>query len=979
MKLNRQFNINGGGDLLLVFLFLLCLPLRAQVPDFNFRQLGSEQGLNNPNIFGVQQHENGLLYVTTQNGIYTYDGYNFQRLSVEGLPSNVLETSALKGNNELYLSIRNQGLARYDLLQESFSASLSVPGNNADQVLVTASHAYLLTTQIRLNVVELQTGKVIADQLRSGKSINLPFCLLQTSNGRVLAGRSDGLYDVTGGVHRRLDVLKGAEVTALAEDAKGNIYAASRGLIYTIRENKIVHWIQPVYEKRQGTFMPGGEKTISRLLVDDFGRMWFTAFPGENLYLQVQDRTYDIFDALGIPPAYITALFKDKKENIWIGTMNEGLYQIQNTFFNSFNFRFDGKVLSINKVLLQGELLVAATNNGLYGLNVRSHQGKVLSHPDNLFLEPVSGLTEVDGALYYARRNDLNMSPSIFVDSRRTYRFKPVSARHFYLLRNSGAAMATWDGYVLVVSRDAALVYDTLVSFTDYRTTVNTMLEYDSILYIGTNNGLFTYDFRTRKSSSITSNELSFSINDLAILKGSVYAAHDGGITDVSTHKLFRQAGSFELNGVKRLVVRDEQIWLATLDGLLICDSTLTPLKLLNKSSGLLSNSVSDISFEGDYVAIATARGVSTTNLRNIVKYSSRLRPVDVLSVSAGEEIERNAGNEYHLPADADQITLQFISPLFNLSARQYFRYRLNKGEWKYFEDVTQLPFPGLPGGRHEIEICASADNITWSDATRVVLVKEEKFSEKQAVYWLISAGTIAFTGLIALVWVRRVKRRARRRLSEEQQVNLLKHQAMNALLSPHFIFNSLTSIQNYINTNNSLRASEYLAKFSRLIRMIIEKAAHSHISVYDELSRLTYYLELEKERFKNKFDYEIIIDPDLNTQEVMIPNMIIQPYVENSILHGILPTHKPGKLWVKFNLVGKGMLVITIEDNGIGLLKAAEHAKTNHKSLGTSTIRNILEVNSKLSGKIQRVSMEDKSVKSPVSTGTIITIELEL
>jgi LytS/YehU family sensor histidine kinase len=196
--------------------------------------------------------------------------------------------------------------------------------------------------------------------------------------------------------------------------------------------------------------------------------------------------------------------------------------------------------------------------------------------------------------------------------------------------------------------------------------------------------------------------------------------------------------------------------------------------------------------------------------------------------------------------------------------------------------------------------------------------------------------------------------------------------------LSPHFIFNSLTSIQNYINSNNSLKASEYLAKFSRLIRMIIERAAQSEITLADELTRLTYYLELEKERFKNKFDYEITVDPSINQSELMIPNMIIQPHVENCIIHGILPKLEHGILKIKFERTSKRNLLITIEDNGIGLIKAREHAKTGHKSLGTSTIKNILEINSKLTGKQQKVTMIDKSTLSPAGTGTLITIELE-
>jgi LytS/YehU family sensor histidine kinase len=201
----------------------------------------------------------------------------------------------------------------------------------------------------------------------------------------------------------------------------------------------------------------------------------------------------------------------------------------------------------------------------------------------------------------------------------------------------------------------------------------------------------------------------------------------------------------------------------------------------------------------------------------------------------------------------------------------------------------------------------------------------------------------------------------------------------MNSLLSPHFIFNSLTSIQNYINTNNGLRASEYLAKFSRLIRLIIEKAAQSHISLHDELARLTYYLELEKERFKTKFDYRIQLDEHLKTHEIDIPNMIIQPYVENCIIHGILPKQAHGELTLSFKLSSEKKLRIIIEDNGIGLIKAREHAKTDHKSLGTSTIQNILDINSKLSGKRQKVTMVDKSTLREGDHGTIIEIELEL
>jgi sensor histidine kinase YesM len=105
---------------------------------------------------------------------------------------------------------------------------------------------------------------------------------------------------------------------------------------------------------------------------------------------------------------------------------------------------------------------------------------------------------------------------------------------------------------------------------------------------------------------------------------------------------------------------------------------------------------------------------------------------------------------------------------------------------------------------------------------------------------------------------------------------------------------------------------------------------------------------------------------------------MIIQPHVENCIIHGILPKLEHGLLKIDFKRTAKLDLLITIEDNGIGLVKAREHAKTGHKSLGTSTIKNILEINSKLTGKKQVVTMTDKSTLPGNESGTIITIELE-
>lgn len=958
------------------FCFLLTAgSLSSQTPAFNFQKLGSEEGLNNANIFNIEQQQNGLVYFTTQNGIYYYDGYNFKVLVIDSLKTNALLNTKLKNRDEFYLSIRNEGIANYNIKTKQFSLLPNLRFNNtADNLVLNDNFAFLLSSEIKLTIIDLKTGKVTSDELSGKEKMNRAFCIFKTRNGKILVGRSDGVYDVTDGTQKKLPLPKNEAIHSITQKQNGDLVLGTSGTILVIHNDKIVDQITPVYKTKSFTFQLGGEKSIDKIMADKFGRIWFTSYPDEHLYLYQDATTYDLFDILGLPSTLINCLYKDANENIWVGTFNEGVYYIQNSFFNSVNFTYNKSNLNVGQVYLKNNLLVAATGNGLYGLNLTNNQSKVLSKPD-MIADPINTVAEWNGVLYYAKNSGFNMSPAIFFDARNSYKLKPVLARQFYPIGNNQSLLADNQADVLLCNLDGSRILDTLISFPDYRISVNAFLKQRDSLFIATNNGLYIYEFSTKKYKNLVRSELNFNINDLSVINGKLYAVHESGVTDVSARKLIRQIGSFHLNSVKRIRQYKDQIWLATLDGVFICNSNFEPLKVFNKTNGLLSNSVNDISFNEEMVSIATARGLLTTSLENVESYSSKLPPVTINYVTANSEGIPVKDDVVSLEAEQEDLTIYFHSPFFNKPNKQSFKYKLDDGDWKFINELS-LSLQ-LKGGTHRIQLSASLDNLVWSDATDLKINKVEKLSERQGTYLFITLGGLLLVTGISIVWIRRVKSKARKRLKEEQQVNLLKHQAMNSLLSPHFIFNSLTSIQNYINTNNSLKASEYLAKFSRLIRMIIEKASQSDITLYDELARLTYYLELEKERFKNKFDYVIEIDENIITHEVRIPNMIIQPHVENCIIHGILPKQEHGTLTISFKKQNGNRLLITIEDDGIGLIKAAEHVKTGHKSLGTSTIRDILEINSKLTGKKQKVTMTDKSTLNPEQHGTIITLEL--
>ena len=951
----------------------------SQTPSYNFQKLGSEEGLNNSNIFNIEQHPNGLIYFTTQNGIYFYDGYKFDKLGIDSLKSNALLNVSLKNSFEILLSIRDEGIANFNLKTKNyqFEKNLKYP-SAADNFIITDKYAYLLTTQIRIIIIDLATGKKMPDEFKSKNGdINQAFCLFKTQDNKVLVGRSDGLYDATNGVQKRLNVLKDSKINAIAQANDGKLIIGTSNKMVILNNYAVEREIIPTYKNKGITFQLGGERSITKLIADNYDRIWFTAYPDENLYVYQNAITYDVFDILDLPPTLINCIYKDKQQNIWVGTYSDGVYYIQNTFFNSINFNYKTKVLNVNEVYFKQNLLFAATSNGLFGLNVNNNQTKILSQPDEFITEPINGISEINGTIYYFKRSQFDMSPSLFLDSKKTYRFKPIIVKQFLPLEKNTSIVADWQANILLCNGDATKTLDTLISFPDYRVSVNALLKHNDSLFVATSTGFFEYSFKSKSYRSIISPELNFKINDIALINKKLYAAHEAGITDVRAKKLIQQVGNLRLNGVKKIKEFNNQIWLATLDGVFICDKDLKPIKILNKATGLPSNSINDITLNNQNVCISTARGISIANLKDIIDANPVLKPVVINYIYVDGKNINTASDTITLSSYQSDISIYFYSPFFNKPNKQYYRYRRDNGDWKIIEN-TSFELGSIESGKHQIEVSASADNISWSPSSIVLIKKDRRITETKWFYWLFTFGGLILISGISFVWVNRIKLKATQRLQKEQQVNLLKHQAMNALLSPHFIFNSLTSIQNYINTNNSLKASEYLAKFSRLIRMIIEKASQSDISLNDEIARLTYYLELEKERFKDKFDYIINLDEQLNGEAIKIPNMIIQPHVENCIIHGILPKQSHGTLVVTFKKETSSQLLITIEDDGIGFIKAREHAKTGHKSLGTSTIKTILDINSKLTGKKQKVSMIDKSTIDAKQSGTKIIIELE-
>jgi len=167
--------------------------------------------------------------------------------------------------------------------------------------------------------------------------------------------------------------------------------------------------------------------------------------------------------------------------------------------------------------------------------------------------------------------------------------------------------------------------------------------------------------------------------------------------------------------------------------------------------------------------------------------------------------------------------------------------------------------------------------------------------------------------------------------------------QSLRREMNPHFIFNSLNSVNHFISTNNELEANQYLTRFSKLMRGVMENSTEDFIPFRQELDLLQNYLALEKTRFTDKFDYEIDVDEHLNTQSLKVPGMLVQPFLENSIWHGLRYRTTKGFLKLSFKK-DKQHLIIRIEDNGIGIEESRKQKTQHQKTREGRGMKNTLE-----------------------------------
>lgn len=246
---------------------------------------------------------------------------------------------------------------------------------------------------------------------------------------------------------------------------------------------------------------------------------------------------------------------------------------------------------------------------------------------------------------------------------------------------------------------------------------------------------------------------------------------------------------------------------------------------------------------------------------------------------------------------------------------------------------------------RFKYEMQLASDSVAHQQrlANREVVYRESMRRQQQIMWFIVIAAILGIAVLYFFYRSRQLKLRNREKtllLDAAERENILLRSQMN----PHFIFNAMNSVQAFISENDSFSASRHLSKFASLIRHILENSALESIPLSDEVQALSWYMELEQARFKNRFTWELLTDEELDDETIMVPPLILQPFAENAILHGVLNRENNGAIRIEiFSKHADGSLLLTISDNGPGIHHTASKkvmVPGKKKSLGMNITR---------------------------------------
>jgi ligand-binding sensor domain-containing protein len=327
-------------------------------------------------------------------------------------------------------------------------------------------------------------------------------------------------------------------------------------------------------------------------------------------------------------------------------------------------------------------------------------------------------------------------------------------------------------------------------------------------------------------------------------------------------------------------------------------------------------------------------------------------------------------------------LQLEFTALCFNNGNLNQYAYQLEgiDKDWVYCGNRNQASYNGLRPGKYVFKAKAANNDGVWGEVKLLHIVIKPPF---YATWWFVLLMALLLAGLV--YWwnrsrIRQVKKEEKLKSDFRQRIAETEMKALRAQMNPHFIFNCLNSIQKYILQQDHFAASQYLTRFSRLIRLILDHSNQNMIALSSELDLLRLYVEMEQLRFSNQFGFEVVLDPGIDPGQVAIPSMLIQPYLENAIWHGLLHKEDRGSLLLRIARSGANALQVVVQDNGVGRAMARELKSKQvlkKKSYGMQITEDRIAIINRTQGIHATCTVEDLTDNEGRAAGTRVVLHI--
>ncbi|HLG04129.1 MAG TPA: two-component regulator propeller domain-containing protein [Bacteroidia bacterium] len=939
-----------------------------------FTNFSEDDGLGNSFINCIEPDKKGNIWFGTDEGAYWYDGKRFNRFSASIITKTVLDIHFTR-DGKTWIATGDTGLIIFNdtLVTEHLHYGNGLPSDRVYCIFEEADGTAWLGMEIGLTRIRQGKRKTF------GRKDGLPVAGIRS----ITMDKNNTLWFATyGGGLCRLNRetekferftteggLTNNTTHCMLTDRLGRIWVGTATGVTRIDDKKI-----KTFSTREGLC----SEVVMSLLEDSWGNTWFGTSGGGACLLD-GERFIHFNEKSGDMGTWIYALHCDRRGHIWFGTSSGGVTEYDGMYYTNY---FEGAGFTSAKVRCFGEDTTGTIWFGTAGEGAYSLSGGSFVH--------------------YGRKEGMSSS---FVNC-----FITDSLNRQWM-GTAGGGINVYDPAAekfIVIGKKEGLASDRILSFARDNK--------GNIWACSLNDGIFRMDYDSSgirvKKQYTTDHGLPANHVRCATIDryGNLWFGFAGaGIArfDGTNFHRYSKKDSLASNNIYLLIADENRnIWVGTEKGLdrLVCDANgkIISIKHFGKGEGLTgietSTNAACIDTSGG-VWFGTISGASvyyaendyiTTQPPKVHLTGIRLFFDPIQTTPYGSTAKASSWfaipDSLVLPYTENHLRFEFTGIDLRNPEGVRFRWKLNgfDEKWSPENSERQATYSNLPPGEYAFLLQAKSSDGFWSKEQRFVF----RITPPVWATWPFRLG-VTLTGAVLIAFfftwrLRVVQNRNKRQLEKvtlEKNLLELEQKALRLQMNPHFIFNALQSIQGFIARNDSTEARRYLAKFGKLMRLTLDSSRQSYTSIAEEAESLQHYLELEALCHGNRFTFSVTIDPRIHPEATFIPVMLIQPFVENAVLHGMRHLEeKQGRIEVRFLPEGK-TIVCEIEDNGIGRTKAAEKEPDDrvlHKSAAMSITRERLAQkgeNGEASGTLDIIDLIDAE-SNPAGTKVAVRVE---